>query len=471
MLPTSLPLLLLAAHLAQAQPIHPPTARTTQPFLDRITPAHLRATVDTLASFGTRHTLSDTTSATRGIGAARNWIKAELDRAAQTPTQATTQATPNTPATPRLQVAFESFDLPAGGRVTTPTTLVNVVAVLPGTMPEAADRRYYVVGHYDSMPSDVMDPNSDAPGANDDASGTAAVIEIARALADARLDATLVFLCTAGEEQGLLGAKYHADSAKARNENIAAVLSNDIVGDPWGPGGDKSKSTPHLIRVFSEGIPRHASQAELTRLRSLAAESDSPSRQLARYIADVAKLEATAVQPMLVFRPDRFLRGGDHSSFNEAGFPAVRFTEVHEDYRHQHQTPRKERDATGQEVQFGDLPEFVDAEYLANVAKLNAATLIHLASAPRPPANARVITAKLEYSTTLRWDKCPEPDTAGYEVVWRDTTSATWQFAKDVGNTTEATIDESKDNFFFGARAYDKEGHKSPVTFATANRE
>jgi len=223
--------------------------------------------------------------------------------------------------------------------------------------------------------------------------------------------------------------------------------------------------------VFSEGLPRNASQEELARIRSLASESDSASRQLARFVAEIAKREQTVIQPMLVFRQDRFLRGGDHSSFNEAGFAAVRFTEVHEDYRHQHQAPRVEKGPDGTEIRFGDLPEHVDPEYLANVARLNVAALVHLANAPTPPDRVRVLTAKLEYTTTLRWNANAEPDVAGYEVVWRDTTAADWQHAQDVGNVTQATIDESKDNVFFGVRAYDRDGYKSPVAFAGAARE
>lgn len=440
-----------------------PPATPVPGILARVTPQRVHADVSTLAGFGTRHTLSQTDSATRGIGAARTWLKAEFERANL---PSASELSPG-----RLDVRFEEFEVPPGTRVPNGGTLVNVVAVLPGTMPEAQARRYYVVGHYDSMPSDVMDPNTDAPGANDDASGTSVVLECARVLAREQFDATIVFLCTAGEEQGLLGAKFHADAAKARGERILGVLSNDIVGDPWGPGGDKARSTPTIIRVFSEGLPRNASQEDLARIRSLAAETDSASRQLARFVAEIAKREHTVIQPMLVFRQDRFLRGGDHSSFNEAGFAAVRFTEVHEDYRHQHQTPRVEKGPDGVEIRYGDLPEHVDAEYLANVARLNAAALVHLANAPAPPDRVRVLTAKLEYTTTLRWNPCTEPDVAGYEVVWRETTAADWQHARDVGNVTEATIDESKDNVFFGVRAYDRDGYKSPVAFAGAARE
>lgn len=423
-----------------------------------ISPENLRRIVDRLASFGTRHTLSETASTTRGIGAARAWIVRELEAASQA-------------GGGRLLVSAEEFTAPPGRRIPQPTPVVNIVAVLPGTMPQAADRRYYVVGHYDSMPSDVMDPRSDAPGANDDGSGTAVVMEIARVLASRPLEATVVFLCTAGEEQGLVGARYHADAAKARGERILGVLNNDIVGDPWGPGGDPARTTRHLIRVFSEGLPRNPSAEELARIRELAGESDSPSRQLARFIHEVARRERTAVQPMLVFRQDRFLRGGDHIAFNDAGFPAVRFCEVHEDYRRQHQTPRVETGPDGTPVQYGDLPQFVDAEYLADVARLNAAVLVHLANAPSPPPNARIVIAGLDYRTTLRWDPSPEPDVAGYEVVWRDTTEPLWTHARDVGAATEATIDESKDNVFFGVRAYDRDGYRSPVAFPVAARQ
>ncbi len=420
-----------------------------------ISPDHIRQIDNKLVSFGTRHSLSDPTSETRGVGAARTWIKSELESYSKDGG--------------RLQVAFEEFDAPPSVRIKNGAHLVNVVAVLTGTKYPA--RRYYVVGHYDSMPGDVMDPKADAPGANDDGSGTAAVMEIARVMAARPQESTIVFLCTVAEEQGLIGAKYHAEQAAARKDDIRAVLSNDIVGDPWGPGGDKSRSTPDLIRVFSEGVPRNPGAEELARIRNLAAESDSPSRELARYIADVADKENTAVKPMLVFRLDRFLRGGDHSSFNEAGYAAVRFTEVHEDYRHQHQNVRVVKDAAGNDVQYGDLPLGVDAEYMANVARLNCAALIHLANAPSSPSKARIITAELEYTTTLRWEASPEADVAGYEIVWRETTAPRWDHVKDVGNVTEATIDESKDNFFFGVRAYDKDGYRSPVAFPGAAKK
>jgi hypothetical protein len=450
---------------AKGQPVtSPPAARDILP---AITAESCRAIDAKLASFGTRHTLSDTKSDTRGVGAARRWIKAELESYNKDGG--------------RLEVSFEEFVAPKGKRIPEPTPVANVIAVLPGTMPEAAGRRYYVMGHYDSMPSPrynsetddsgwVPDFDTEAPGANDDGSGTTAVMEIARALAHHPLESTVVFLCTVGEEQGLVGATYHAKHAQAIHEDIRAVLNNDIIGDPLGPDGDPSRATPGLVRVFSEALPRNPSAERYADIRKLASESDSPSRELTRYIVDVAAKEKTAVQPMLVFRQDRLMRGGDHAPFNDAGFAAIRFCEVSENYKHEHQTPRVEV-VDGKPVQYGDLLEFVDFEYVANVTKLNAATLINLANAPSSPAKVRIVTAKLETLTQLRWEKSPEPDVAGYEVVWRDTTAASWQHVRDVGMATEVTLDENKDNVFFGVRAYDKDGYRSPATFAGTAKE
>jgi hypothetical protein len=455
---------LVLASVASAQPSGPPAAKDVLP---AITAESCRAIDEKLVSFGTRHTLSDDKSETRGVGAARHWIKSELESFNKDGG--------------KLEVSFEEFIAPKGKRIPEPTPTANVIAILPGTMPEAAGRRYYVMGHYDSMPSPrynketddsgwVPDYNTDAPGANDDGSGTTAVIAIARALAKHPLESTVVFICTVGEEQGLIGAEYHAKKAKGEQEDIRAVLNNDIIGDPLGPGGDKSRATPGLVRVFSEALPKNPPAEKLAQIRSLASESDSPSRELARYIVEVAAKEKTAVRPMLVYRQDRFLRGGDHIPFNDAGFPAVRFCEVSENYKHQHQTPRVEVE-DGKQVQYGDLLEFVDFEYVANVAKLNAATLINLANAPSTPTKVRIVTAKLETLTQIRWEASPEPDVAGYEVVWRETTAPNWQHLKDVGKITEITLDENKDNLFFGVRAYDKDGYRSPVGFAGAAKE
>lgn len=417
--------------------------------LGRVSPESLEDMVARLAGFGTRHTLSDTESDERGIGAARRWMAAELGRYAQ--------------GTP-LTVSLDPHTQPADGRrLPNDVEIVNVVAVLPGAMEAAQDRYYYVIGHYDSRASDVMDAESDAPGANDDASGVALVMELARVMAGERFDSTLVFMATAGEEQGLYGARLHAAAARAEERDVRAVLSNDIVGDPTSPSGEPQ---PDKVRVFSQGLPANATEEELARIRSLGAESDSASRQLARYVRDVATWQGLSIEPLLVFRTDRFLRGGDHIAFNDEGFAAVRFSEVDETYERQHQDVRVEDG-----VSYGDLPEFVDAEYLADVTRLNGAVLAHLANAPSVPGDPRIVMAGLANDTTLRWEASPEPDVAGYEVVWRTTVSPYWEHARDVGAVTEATLPISKDNHFFGVRAYDRRGYRSPVGFAGAARE
>jgi Zn-dependent M28 family amino/carboxypeptidase len=362
-----------------------------------------------------------------------------------------------------MRVRFDVHRQPPASRIPTETEIVNVEAVLPGALPAAAARRVYFVAHYDSRATDVLDAVSDAPGANDDGSGVAALIEIARVLSTRRFDATIVLLAVAGEEQGLFGSRLHAAAARAANADITAVLSNDIVGDPSGPDGASSRDA---IRVFSEGLPRAAPLDEARRIASLGGESDSPSRGLARFVAEVAALHHTRVQPRLVFRSDRFLRGGDHLAFNEQGYAAVRFTDVFEKYDRQHQDVR-----TDGTRRFGDLPEFVDAEYLADVARLDAAALIHLANAPVAPKDVRIVTADLTTSTTLRWSRSPEPDVAGYEIVGRATTSAVWEFTRDVGDTTEATLPLSKDDRLFGVRAYDRDGWRGLVVFPAAARE
>ncbi len=443
------------------RPDGPPPA-AAQGAAAQVSPQSAKLIVERLASFGTRHTASDTESADRGIGAARNWIKATLEE----------YANAGAPGN-GMRVEFEEFDVPASQRLPRGVKVVNVVATLPGTL-TAEDRvprrAVYVVAHYDSRNADPMDAAGDAPGANDDASGVAVVMECARVLASrGALEQTVVFLCTAGEEQGLLGAKYHAEHiAAGKPYEILAVLNNDIVGDPLGPpdADGKPRETRDRIRLFSESLPRSAGAEEYAKIRGLSAEGDSPSRQIARLIADVAQWHELPVKPTLVFRQDRFLRGGDHAAFNEAGFPAVRLTEVDETYDRQHAnvTEREGR-------RYGDLPEFVDAEYLANVARLNVAAIVHLASAPSVPSDVRLITADLSSDTLLRWSPSPEPDIAGYEVVWRETTSPVWQYSLNVGNFTEARIPVGKDDVFFGVRAFDKDGYRSPVVFAGVAKE
>jgi len=406
---------------------------------------NIERTIRQLVSFGTRNTLSEQNDPKRGIGAARDWLYAEFLKAAEA-------------SDGRMTVEKQSFEQPKAARVPQPTILTNIVATLKGTQPESASRIYVVSGHYDSMCSSPTDAKCDAPGANDDASGTAAVLEMARVMAKYKFDATIVFMTVPGEEQGLLGATHYAEDAKQKTVNIDAMFTNDIIGNTLGGNGVRDRGT---VRVFSEGVPSNETPAEATVRRSVGGENDSASRQLARFIKEMGESYVPQMKVMLVYRRDRYGRGGDHNPFLERGFPAVRFTEVNEEYKHQHQNVRVENG-----VQYGDLPEFVDFAYIANVARVNAASLATLALAPSRPQNVNILTARLSNDTDLKWDANKEPDIAGYEIVWRDTTSPVWTNSKAVGNVTSFTMKGmSKDNYFFGVRAVDKEGNRSPVTY------
>jgi len=334
-------------------------------------------------------------------------------------------------------------------RIPKATVITNVYAVLKGTDPENAKRIVLVTGHYDSRNSDTFDATGIAPGANDDASGTSVSLECARVLSQMKFPGTIIFLTVAGEEQGLNGSTHFAKMAKEQGWNIEAALNNDIVGGDRGPQQD-----PGVVRVFSEGIPLAATPAEVRRIENLGGENDSASRQLARYVAEVGRTYKTEAKPLLVFRLDRYLRGGDHISFNEQGFAAVRITEYREDYNHQHQNVREENG-----VQFGDLLKFVNFDYVAKVARVNAATLASLAAAPAPPGKVRLQAKELENNSTLTWEA--SPGSASYEVLWRDTASPEWEHARQVGNVTRTTLPMSKDNVIFAVRAVDGSGHRS----------
>jgi len=410
--------------------------------LRQISVPRIQATIEKLVSFQNRSTLSAQDAASiasgRGIGAAREWIKSEFESYARD-------------CGGCLEVKLDSFTEAPGGRIPKPTEITNVYAVMKGTDPESAKRIVLVTGHYDSRNSDNADGTSLAPGANDDGSGTAVSLECARVLSQLKFPATVIFLTVAGEEQGLNGSHHFAQMAKAAGWNIEAVLNNDIVGGDRSPQQETS-----VVRVFSEGVPMAVTDAELRQIRSLGGESDSTSRQLARYIAEVGRTYDAGVKPMLVFRLDRYLRGGDHSSFNEQGYAAVRFTEFREDYNHQHQNVRTENG-----VELGDLPKFVNFDYLATVTRLNAAALASLASAPAPPAKVRLLTAKLENESTLTWEPPASGRAASYEVLWRATTSPEWEHARSVGNVARTTLPTSKDNVIFAVRAVDSQGHRS----------
>ena len=410
--------------------------------LRQVSSQRIQQDVEKLVSFGTRLTLSaqdpDSIAAGHGVGAAREWIRSEFERYSKE-------------CGGCLEVKVDSFTEQPMDRIPKATTIANVYAVLKGSDTENAKRIVLVTGHYDSRNSDTLDGSGDAPGANDDASGTAVSLECARVLSKMKFPATIIFLTVAGEEQGLNGSQHFAKMARNEGWDLEAVLNNDIVG------GDKSAEQDHsVVRVFSEGVPIAATEQDIRRIRGLGGESDSGSRELARYMAGVGRTYDTGVKPTLVFRVDRYLRGGDHYSFNQEGFAAVRLTEFREDFHHQHQNVRMENG-----IQYGDLEKFVDFDYVAQVARLNAATLASLAAAPAPPGNVHLLTKDLENDSTLTWDASAGGLAAGYEVLWRATTGPEWEHAENVGNVTRATMKISKDNVIFAVRAVDRAGHRS----------
>jgi hypothetical protein len=408
--------------------------------LMQISAERIQAAIEKLVSFETRLTLSaqdpDSIKAGHGIGAAREWIQDEFRRYSQD-------------CGGCLEVKTDSFTESPAERVPKPTVITNVYAILKGTDPENSRRMLLVTGHYDSRNSDTLDASGPAPGANDDGSGTAVSLECARVLSQMKFPATIIFLAVAGEEQGLNGSQHFAKMAKEQGWDIEAVLNNDIVG-----GDRNSEQDPSRVRVFSEGVPLAATDAELRSIPNLGGESDSRSRQLARYIAEVGRSYETGVTPWLVFRLDRYLRGGDHISFNQQGYAAVRFTEYREEYKHQHQNVRTENG-----IEYGDLAKFVDFAYIAKVARVNAATLASLASAPAPPTKVRLQTKELENNSTLAWDA--SPGSTSYEVLWRRTSSPEWEQVQATGNVTRARLPLSKDNVIFAVRAVDHRGHRS----------
>ncbi len=397
-----------------------------------------------LVSFHTRHSMSNTTDATKGIGAARRWIKAEFERYARS-------------SGGRLKVEFDPFTVePDGRRITRTVTMKNVLAILQGTDPND-DRVFIVSGHYDSRASNPLDSTSFAPGANDDASGTAVTMELARVMSQRAFPATIIFAAVAGEEQGLYGSGHLAQRAKEEGWNVVAMITNDIVGNTVS-GGTNLKDNLH-VRVFSEGVPENETERQARIRRSVGGENDYPSRQFARYIKEIGERYVDQMTVVMIYRRDRFLRGGDHTPFNRLGYTAVRITEMNEDYRHQHQDVRTENG-----VQYGDLPEFVDFDYAAQVARVNLATLANLALAPGQPRDVGIVVSRLTNFTTLRWSPPKQGKPAGYYVLMRETTSPIWQRKFFVSDTT-VTLPYSKDNFFFAVQSVDEAGHESLPVF------
>ncbi len=412
--------------------------------LEEVSATNLETIVKKLVSFGTRHTLSDTTSKTKGIGAARNWIKSEFEKYSKA-------------SGGRLKVEFDTFILPADGRrVKENTTMKNVMATLPGTDPN--DKRIFLIsGHYDSRVSDVMNAKDDAPGAVDDASGTAISLELARILSNYKFNATLIFVAAVGEEQGLYGATNLAKKAKENNWALTAMITNDIVGNTISSETDLKDNT--TVRVFSEGVPAAETKEAAATRTSVGGENDSPARELARYIKETAERYVDQLQVKLIYRRDRYLRGGDHTPFSQQGFTAVRITEMNENYEHQHQDLRKENG-----IDYGDKPEYADYNYIQKVARMNLSTMANWAKAPQEPISAGILTKDLTNKTTLQWEAPKGVKPAGYYVLMRETISPFWE-KKFFVTDTKTTLPYSKDNYLFGVQAVGAEGHESLVVF------
>jgi hypothetical protein len=450
-------------------PADPTIARA----LGQISAQRIEQIITALVAFRTRSTLSSmetTLPSTQGALAAADWIESELKRYSSA-------------CGGCLEVKRDTFTETPQNRIPHPTIVSNVYAILHGSDPAQAPHIYLVTGHYDSRNSDVLDPRGDAPGANDDASGVAVSLECARVLSQLKPRSTLVFVAVAGEEQGLNGSRHLAKRAHEEHWQLEGVLDNDIVGGNTTPGDrwqDKS-----AVRIFSEGIPSAATPEQVQLIESVGYESDSPSRELARALVEIAETYGNPrrnvgaalgdFRPVIELRRDRFLRGGDHTSFNQEGFAAVRLTEWHEDYNHQHQSLRSENG-----IEYGDLLKYVDFHYVQHVAQLNAAALAGFAYAPPPPVNVHILTRVPDNNTTLQWEAGTgaPPDTQ-YEILWRETSSTPWQRSASArafpaaaapgappdspATLLSATVPISKDNVIFGVRAVDSAGHRSPA--------
>ena len=419
------------------------SAAVEQPLLHElvgaVSPDRMLADVTALVGFGTRHTMSETRSETRGIGAARRWTEREFRRI-------------SSECGDCLEIALPA-DMVTGPRIPTPVEVVNVVAIQRGT--GDPNRVIVISGHIDSRVSDVMDFTSDAPGANDDASGVAAVLEAARVLSRHRFEATLVYAVLSGEEQGLFGGRILADYAKAEGWVVEANLNNDIVGNSQGQSGVRDTTR---VRVFSEGTKTVETAAQADRRRYNGGEVDSSSRNLARYVDGIADRYLTNFDVDMIYRTDRFGRGGDQVEMLRAGFPAVRISEGAENYDHQHQDLRTENG-----VVYGDTIDEMDFDYLGQVARLNIATMAALANAPMVPSGVTIAGA-VRPDTTLSWTAAP--GAAGYRVWWRSTTAPQWTHSRWAGNATTLVLAGIPiDDYFFGVSAVSEDGYESPVVF------
>lgn len=416
--------------------------------LNQISVRNLQQDVQTLVAFGTRHTSSSQTDPVRGIGAAGNWLVDQL----QTDAAASNGA---------MTVQRQTFTQPVSSNIPVPTTITNVVATLPGTDPTAASRVYVVSAHYDDRVTDVLDFTSDSPGADDDASGVAALLELARVMATHPAKATIEFALFDGEEQGLYGSSFFAQQLKAASANVQADLNMDVIGNSLGDNGVRD---PNTMLVYSEGVPTAATANQIATMQSAGGENDSASRQLARFIAETGPSNATRMNVDLVPLRAPLLRGSDHISFNAQGYPGVEYTEANENFNHIHQDVQVQNG-----VQFGDLPQFLDYGYLARATRLVGSSLAALASAPEAPVGLQEhFGGGLSNTISLSWNANPESDVVGYEVVWRDAVDQNWTHVIPVGNVTAFTAaSPSKESTLFGVRAINRSGDLSPVAYPT----
>jgi hypothetical protein len=422
-----------AAHPLPALPVYAPIAK----MVGSVEASRLRATDEKLVSFGTRNDFSETSStSTHGVFGARDWIVEQFRAIAAT-------------AGGRMNVTLDTYVQPKTARTPRAVTESSVIATLRGSEP---GRIYVMSSHYDDCNADCTDGTGIAPGADDNASGVSAVLEAARVMAPTRFRGTIVFACFDGEELGLWGSGHYARELAARHAPVLAVFNNDIIGNSTGGDGI---SEPGVIRVFSQALP---AGSKIAFVNLIGSENDSPSRELSRFVAETVPVYVPGFRVRQIFRADRFMRGGDQESFQDAGYPAIRLTEAHEDFAHQHQDVR-----TVNGVQYGDLPQFNDFRYLARATQANVAALASLALGPGPPREVDMLLARLGYSTTLRWKPAAGADS--YDILWRKTTAAQWQHAQNVGNVTRATLHVSKDDDVFGVRSVDANGLRSPAVY------
>lgn len=404
----------------------------------------LRADVDRLVAFGTRNDFSERSSTRdHGVFGARDWIAQQFDTIAAT-------------ASGRMSVALDTYLQAKTARTPRAVLESSVIATLRGAEP---GRMYVMSSHFDDCDGHCTDGIGTAPGADDNGSSVAAVLEAARVMVHTRFRGTILFACFDGEELGLWGSNHYARELAAAHAPVLAVLNNDIIGNSVGGDG---ASEPDVIRVFSQALP---SGSDIARVDLVGSENDSPSRELSRFIAEIVPVYVPGFEVRQIFRADRFMRGGDQESFQDAGYAAaVRFVEAHENFTHQHQDVRIENG-----VQYGDLAQYIDAAYLQRATQANVAALATLALGPAPPGNVRMILAHLGYDSTLRWT--PAAGAVSYEMLWRRSDAPRWEQARNVGNVAEATVPVSKDDYVLGVRSVDSNGLRSPAVYPVAVRE